>query len=187
MDIAEKVLYTAQGSREIKKVRGTVFKSSLSADILSKGGMIGKDYNAQLNNSLNYVQKMCEELDPSVKNKSIRFSSNEGNNDKELKNKDSYVECQNKLEIAMAIEKSGVPDQIVIDLWQAITSKGITNRKDYERLLERIGKSKYQQSKKRGQKQLTQKQADEAAAQSLRATIVGNTSKVPGSFHLKLY
>lgn len=187
LDIAEKVLYTAQGSREIKKVRGTVFKSSLSADILSKGGMIGKDYNAQLNNSLNYVQKMCEELDPSVKNKSIRFSSNEGNNDKELKNKDSYVECQNKLEIAMAIEKSGVPDQIVIDLWQAITSKGITNRKDYERLLERIGKSKYQQSKKRGQKQLTQKQADEAAAQSLRATIVGNTSKVPGSFHLKLY
>ena len=106
---------------------------------------------------------------------------------KELKNKDSYVECQNKLEIAMAIEKSGVPDQIVIDLWQAITSKGITNRKDYERLLERIGKSKYQQSKKRGQKQLTQKQADEAAAESLRATIVGNASKVPGSFHLKLY
>lgn len=132
-------------------------------------------------------RKMCEELEPSVKNKSIRFARTDANNNRELKNKDAYIEAQNKLEIAMAIEKSGVPDEIILDLWKAITSKGITNRKDYERLIERIGKSKFEQSKKKGQKRLTQQQADEAAAQSLRATIVGSASKVPGSFHLKLY
>ncbi|NBO99082.1 MAG: hypothetical protein EBU90_03005 [Proteobacteria bacterium] len=187
LDIAEKVLYTAQGSREIKKVRDEVFKSSLSADMLSKGEMKGKDRDAQFSNALDYIQRMCEELEPSVKNKSIRFARTDANNNRELKNKDAYIEAQNKLEIAMAIEKSGVPDEIVLDLWKAITSKGITNRKDYERLIERIGKSKYEQSRKKGQKRLTQQQADEAAAQSLRATIVGSASKVPGSFHLKLY
>ena len=54
-------------------------------------------------------------------------------------------------------------------------------------MVERIGYGMYKRSKKSGQKQLTQKEADELAKQSLRATIMGNQSKVPGSFHLKLY
>lgn len=187
LDIAEKVLYTANGSRSIKSIRNEIFKSSLSADLLSKGEMKGKDRDAQFKNSLDYIQKMCEELDPSVKNKSIRFARTDANNNRELKNKDSYVEAQNKLEVAMAIAKSGISEELVLDLWKAITSKGITNRKDYERLIERIGKSKMELSRRKGQKRLNQKEADEAASESLRATMTGNITKVPGSFHLKLY
>jgi len=187
LDIAEKILYTANGSRSIKSIRNEVFDSSLSADILSKGEMKGKDRDSQFENSLNYIEKMCEELDPSVKNKEMRFARTDSNNNAELKDKNSYIEVQNKLEIAMAIEKSGISDEMVLDLWKAITSKGITNRKDYERLIERISKFKLEQSRRKGQKKLSQKEADEAASQSLRATIMGSASKVPGSFHLKLY
>jgi len=187
LDIAEKVLYTANGSRAIKSIRNEIFKSSLSPDLLSKGEMRGKDRDDQFQNALNYLQKMCEELDPSVKNKSIRFARTDTNNNRELKNKDAYVEAQNKLEIATIIEKSGIPDELVLDLWKAITSKGITNRKDYERLIERIAKSKMEQSKRKGQKRLNQQEADKVASESLRATMTGNMSKVPGSFHLKLY
>ena len=187
MDIADKILYTANGSRAIKKIREEVFKSSLSADIISMGEMKGKDREAQFKNALEYIQKLCEELDPSVKNKQIRFARADSNNNSDLKDKKSYTKVQNKLEIAVAIEKSGISDEIILDLWKAITSKGIANRKDYERLIERIGKSKLEQSKRKGQKRLTQQQADESAASSLRATIVGSASKVPGSFHLKLY
>ena len=57
----------------------------------------------------------------------------------------------------------------------------------YEKLIKRIGRSKLEQSKKKGQKRLSQKEADEAASQSLRATMSGNITKVPGSFHIKLY
>jgi len=187
LDIAEKVLYTANGSRGIKSIRNEIFKSSFSSDLLSKGEMRGKDRDDQFKNALDYIQKMSEELDPSVKNKSIRFARTNANNDRELKNKDSYIEAQNKLEIAIAIEKSGIPDELVLDLWKAITSKGITNRKDYERLVERIAKSKLEQSKRRGQKRLTQEDADKSASESLRATMYGNINKVPGSFHIKLY
>lgn len=187
LDIAEKVLYTANGSRNIKSIRNEIFKSSLSTDLLSKGGMAGKDRETKFKNALDYISKMCEELDPSVKDKEIRFARTDENNDREMKSKDSYIEVQNKLEIAMAIEKSGIADELVLDLWKAITSKGITNRKDYERLIERIAKSKLEQSKLKGQKRLTQKEADKEASESLRATMYGNINKVPGSFHIKLY
>lgn len=187
MDIADKILYTANGSRAIKKIREEVFKSSLSADIISMGEMKGKDREAQLKNALEYIQKLCEELDPSVKNKQIRFARADSNNNSDLKDKKSYTKVQNKLEIAVAIEKSGISDEIILDLWKAITSKGITNRKDYERLIERIAKSKMEQSKRKGQKRLNQQEADKVASESLRATMTGNMSKVPGSFHLKLY
>lgn len=187
LDIAEKVLYTANGSRNIKSIRNEIFKSSLSTDLLSKGEMKGNDREAQFEKALEYIVRMCEELYPSVKDKQIRFARTDANNDRELKSKDSYIEVQNKLEIAMAIEKSGIPDELILDLWKAITSKGITNRKDYERLVERIAKSKLEQSKRKGQKRLTQKEADKEASESLRATMYGNINKVPGSFHIKLY
>ena len=187
LDVAEKVIYTANGSRAIKSVRDQVFNSSLSSDVLSKGQMKGKTREDELENSLEYIKKMAEEINPSVKDKQIRFARVESNNQSALKDKDAYIEVQNKMEIAYAIEKSGIPDEIVLDLWNAITSKGITNRRDYERLIEKIGKSKLQQSKKRGQKRLTQEQADEAAKLTLRATIVGDKRKIPGSFHIKLY
>jgi hypothetical protein len=115
------------------------------------------------------------------------FAADSAVNKEYLKNKKVYEEAQNKLEIALSLNKSGKEDEIIVDLWSAITSKGITNRKDYERLVERIGWGLYNRSKKKGQKRLTQEQADELAKQSLSATIVGSESKVPGSFHIKLY
>lgn len=187
MGDAEKILYTSSGSRDIKKIRRDVFNQSLSSDILSKGEMIGKTYEDKLNNSYNYIEGMSNVLEPSTKNKKLSFAVAEINNEQNMKNKKVYEEIQNKLEIALAVKNSGKEDEVILDLWSAITSKGITNRKDYERMVERIGYGMYKKSKKPGQKQLTQKEADELAKQSLRATIMGNQSKVPGSFHIKLY
>lgn len=187
MGDAEKVVYTASGSREIKKIRRDVFNQSLSSDIISQGEMIGKTYEDKLKNSYDYIDGMSNALDPSTKNKKLAFSVAEINNNQNMKDKKIYKEVQNKLEIALAVKNSGKEDEIILDLWSAITSKGITNRKDYERMVERIGYGIYNRSKKPGQKRLTQKEADELAKQSLRATIMGNQSKVPGSFHIKLY
>ena len=187
MKDAEKVVYTASGSREIKKIRRDIFKKSLSSDVISQGEMIGKNYEDKLNNSYNYIEGISNVLEPSTKNKKLSFSAAEMNNTQNMKDRKVYEEVQNKLEIALAVKKSGKEDEVILDLWSAITSKGITNRKDYERMVERIGYGMYKRSKKSGQKQLTQKEADELAKQSLRATIMGNQSKVPGSFHIKLY
>lgn len=187
MGDAEKILYTASGSRDIKKIRRDVFNQSLSSDIISKGEMIGKTYEDKLKNSYNYIEGMSNVLDSSTKNKKLAFSVSESNNNQNMKDKKVYEEIQNKLEIALSVKKSGKEDEVILDLWSAITSKGITNRKDYERLVERIGYGLYNKSRKPGQKRLTQNEADELAKQSLRATLMGNQSKVPGSFHIKLY
>lgn len=187
LDIAEKVLYTANGSRSIKNIRNQVFNSNLSSDIISKGQMKGGTRDEKMKNSLEYIKKMCEELEPSVKNKKIKFALSESNNATAMKNMDAYIEVQNKMEIAIAIEESGISEELVYDLWKAITSKGIANRREYERLIEKLGKSKYEQSRRKGQKRLTQKEADAEAEMTLRATTLGRMNKVPGSFHLKLY
>ena len=187
MGDVEKILYTASGSREVKKIRRDIFKQSLSSDIISRGEMIGKNYEDKLNNSYNYIEGISNVLEPSTKNKKLSFSAAEMNNTQNMEDRKVYEEVQNKLEIALAVKKSGKEDEVILDLWSAITSKGITNRKDYERMVERIGYGMYNRSKKPGQKRLTQKEADELAKESLRATIMGNQSKVPGSFHIKLY
>jgi hypothetical protein len=187
MNLAEKILYTPSGSREIKKIRRDIFNKSLSSNIISQGGMIGKTYEDKLKNSYNYFEGISNSLNPSTKNKKLVFAASEINNTAYMKNLKVYEEVQNKLEISHSIKKSGKEDELILDLWSAITSKGITNRKDYERLVEGIGYRLYKKSKKPGQKRLTQDEADELAKQSLRATIMGNQTKVPGSFHLKLY
>jgi hypothetical protein len=116
--------------------------------------MIGKTYEDKLKNSFDYIEKMSNELDPSTKNKKMLFAADSAVNKEYLKNKKVYEEAQNKLEIALSLNKSGKEDEIIVDLWSAITSKGITNRKDYERLVERIGWGLYNRSKKKGQKRL---------------------------------
>lgn len=187
MGDAEKILYTAKASREINNIRKNIFKTSLSNNIISKGSTIGKTYEDKLNNSFSYIEKISNELDYSTKNKQLKFAATNNNNTQYLKDKQIYEEIQNKLEIAIAIKKSGNDDQVILDLWSAITSKELTNRKDYERLIERIGRGIYNQSKKSGKKRLTQEEADRIAMDSLRAKIMGNQYKVPGSFHIKLY
>lgn len=187
MDLTEKVLYTAKGAREIKSLRNKVFNKSLSQNIISDGKTIGKDYQDKLNNAVEYISAMARELEPSLKNKEIKFATASQVDKQYKKDKDCIRLIQTKLEIAFGVEKSGIPDEVVLDIWKSITSKGITNRKDHERLIERIGEGKLKKSKKRGQKRLTQKQADEAARQAISATIKGSIKKIPGSFHLKLY
>ena len=187
MELTEKILYTAKGAREIKSLRNKVFNKSLSPDIISNGKTAGKDYQDKLNNAIEYIYAMARELEPILNNKEIKFATASQVDKQYKKDKDIIRHIQTKLEISFGVEKSGIPDEVVLDIWKSITSKGITNRKDHERLIERIGEGKLQKSKKRGQKRLTQKQADEAARQAISATIKGNIKKIPGSFHLKLY
>jgi len=73
-----------------------------------------------------------------------------------------------------------------LDLWSGIVSKGILNRKDSEKIIERIGKNIYNKSKKIGQKNLTQDQADDKARSILMANQIA-PNKISASFHLKLY
>ena len=54
-------------------------------------------------------------------------------------------DAQNKLELARIFKTSGKEDEIIIDLWKSCTSKGVTNRKDFERFLSRL--TRLEQSK----------------------------------------
>lgn len=188
MDVVESVVYNALGAREVKKARDNVFKQQLSPNIISSGRMVGSDYDEKYKNSLQYVGELAKLLNPGLKNKEILLATTEGARKQRQNDKDVYVAMQNKMEIATAIFKSNKEDEIILDLWSAIVGKGITNRKDYERLIEKIGNAKYKQSQKKGQTRLTQDQADQVALKLIASSkLEGNPVKIPGSFHLKLY
>ncbi len=188
MEVVESVVYNSNAAREIKKARSTVFNKDLSSDIISKGKLIGKEYEDKLDNSLQYVGELAKLLNPGLRNKQVLLASTSGRREQDKKDKDAFTAMQNKMEIAVAIHKSNKEDEIILDLWSAIVGKGITNRKDYERLIEKIGNARYKQSQKKGQKRLTQDQADEEALKLIAASkMEGNPLKIPGSFHLKLY
>jgi hypothetical protein len=171
------ILYNSGAIRKMQSIRGQVFNKSLSPDIVSNGEMIGKSYDDKKKNSEKYMDVLAKNIDPSVKNKTL--SSYIGN----------YRNAQNKLEIVFAIQNSGnqkKQDEIILDLWSGIVSKGILNRKDSEKIIERIGKNIYNKSKKIGQKNLTQDQADDKARSILMANQIA-PNKISASFHLKLY
>jgi hypothetical protein len=188
MDVVETVVYNALGAREVKKARGNIFKQQLSPNLISSGKMIGKDYDERLGNSLQYVGELAKLLNSGLKNKEVLLATASGAREQRQRDKDVYVGMQNKMEISTAIHKSNKADEIILDLWSAIVGKGITNRKDYEVLIEKIGNVKYKQSQKKGQRRLTQDQADDEALKLIVASkLEGNPLKIPGSFHLKLY
>lgn len=188
MEVVESVVYNSLAAREVKRARSNVFKQELSSDIISKGKMIGKEYEDRLDNSLQYVGELAKLLNPGLKNKEVLLASTSGRREQDKKDKDVYVGMQNKMEIAVAIHKSNKEDEIILDLWSAIVGKGITNRKDYERLIEKIGNVRYKQSRKKGQTRLSQDQADDEALKLIASSkMEGNPLKIPGSFHLKLY
>jgi hypothetical protein len=188
MGVAENVVYNALGARGVKKARDLVFKQQLSPNIISSGKMIGKEYEEKLSNSLQYVGELAKLLNPGLKNKEVLLATTSGAREANKKDKDVYVGMQNKMELSVAIHKSNKTDEIILDLWSAIVGKGITNRKDYEVLIEKIGNAKYKQSQKKGQTRLTQDQADQEALKLIAASkLEGNPLKIPGSFHLKLY
>jgi hypothetical protein len=188
MEVVESVVYNANTAREIKKARSIVFKQDLSSNIISKGKMIGKEYGDRLDNSLQYVGELAKLLNPGLKNKQVLLASTSGRREQDKRDKDAFTAMQNKMEIAVSIHKSNKENEIILDLWSAIVGKGITNRKDYEVLIEKIGNAKYKQSQKKGQTKLTQDQADQEALKLIAASkLEGNPLKIPGSFHLKLY
>ena len=138
--------------------------------------MLGKDVSDKKSNALNYMDLMANNIEPSFK-------------DKKMNIKGSYTSSQNKLEIAFSILNSGnknKQDEIILDLWSAITSKGIINRKDSEKMVEKLGKNLYNKSRKMGQKNLTQEQAD-IKARAILTTKDIDVDKISGSFHIKLY
>jgi len=188
MEVTESIIYNALGAREVKKARNIVFNQTLSPNIISSGRMIGSDYEQQLSNSLEYAGELAKLLNPGLKNKQIMLATSSTVSEALKRDKGTYVAMQNKMEISVAIHKSNKPDEIILDLWSAIVGKGITNRKDYEKLIENIGYIRYKQSQKKGQKRLTQDQADQEALKLIAASkLEGNPLKIPGSFHLKLY
>jgi len=173
---ANSILYTSSAARKLQQIRGQVFNGLLSSNIISNGRMIGKDFNDRKTNAFNYMDLMANNIDPSVKNKKMNI-------------KGDYASAQNKLEVAFSILNSGnknKQDEIILDLWSAITSKGIVNRKDSEKMVEKLGKNLYNKSRKMGQKNLTQEQAD-TKARAILATKDIDVNKISGSFHIKLY
>jgi hypothetical protein len=173
---ANSILYTSDASRKLQKIRGQVFNGLLSSNIISNGRMLGKDVSDKKSNALNYMDLMANDIEPSFKNKKMNI-------------KGGYTSSQNKLEIAFSILNSGnknKQDEIILDLWSAITSKGIVNRKDSEKMVEKLGKNLYNKSRKMGQKNLTQEQAD-VKARAILATKDIDVNKISGSFHIKLY
>ena len=176
MSGSNSILYTSDAARKLQKIRGQVFNGLLSSNIISNGRMLGKDVSDKKSNALNYMNLMANNIEPSFKNKKMNI-------------KGDYASAQNKLEIAFSILNSGnknKQDEIILDLWSAITSKGIVNRKDSEKMIEKLGKNLYNKSRKMGQKNLTQEQAD-IKARAILATKAIDVNKISGSFHIKLY
>jgi len=91
-----------------------------------------------------------------------------------------------KLEIATVIKESGQEDEIILDLYNAIKSKSVVNRKDFEKIIGKLSDSIYKQSRAKGQKQLTRQESDVLAKARL-ITKMGSNYKLPSSFYIKLY
>lgn len=188
LEIAEKIVYTASAAREIKQIRKNVFGSPLTTQILSRGMMKGSDPQDQIEKSFTYSTELAYLINPNLRTRTAWIASAEENRTRYRNDRDTYVTIQNKMELACAIERSNIKNEIVLDLWSAIIGKGITNRKDYQKLIERVGNYRYKQSQKLGSKKLSKEKADlEAMNIILTGRTEGNPSKIPGGFHLKLY
>jgi len=181
---AQNVFYTAKGKRAIDKVREKSkfknFPQQQKSNIISKGMSIRNGYDTeQVAQAKVYMDELCNILKPIVKNVDKKF-------DKNIKGTEKLRSIQNKLEVAVGIKESGIEDEIIIDLFNAIKSKSIVNRRDYEKILARISKSILEKSKRKGQKRLTQEEADLQARSTLNVKM-GTNYKLPSCFHLKLY
>lgn len=187
MNVAEQTLYTANAAREIKQVRRKVLGEVIAPTrIISNGIFVGKLNEERYANSLNYCGELAKLLNPGLKDKKPLPALSEGRINQ--LNQSDYKSIQNKMEMAFAIHKSPKEDEMILDLWSAVIGKGVTNRKGFQQMIERIGDKRYKQSRKPGQKPLSQAQADnEAIALIQFAKLEGNPQKLPGGFHLKLY
>ena len=186
---AESVYYTAKGKRSIDEARNNAgfknFPPQRKAYIMSKGLSIRSGYNdEQVSLAKQYADELCNILEPILKNSDKNYDKKllSGNKTEKLRS------IQNKLEIAVGIKESGIEDEIIIDIFNAIKSKSVINRRDYQKILDRISNSYLKKSKMKGQKRLTREEADRKAEIDLNSTSkIGPNFKLPSSFHLKLY
>jgi hypothetical protein len=127
-----------------------------------------------------YLDELSNVLEPYVKNQEKTVDKSVG------KDTDNLRALILKLEIAAAIKESGKEDEIILDLYNAIKSKSVVDRKDFEKIIGKIGDFIYKQSKKMGQKQLTREESD-VLARARMLTKMGSNYKLPSSFYIKLY
>ena len=179
---AENVIYTAKGKRIIGEIREkTDIKNFKKSQLFSKGmtlklGRDPTDYSLHKK----YLDELSNVLEPYVKNQEKTVDKSVG------KDTDNLRALILKLEISAAIKESGKEDEIILDLYNAIKSKSVVDRKDFEKIIGKIGDSIYKQSKKMGQKQLTREESD-VLARARMLTKMGSNYKLPSSFYIKLY
>ena len=75
-----------------------------------------------MNNAIEYISAMVRELEPGMKNKEIKFATASAAQ-QYMKDKDVIRHIQTKLEISFGVEKSGIPDEVVLDLWKLLLVK----------------------------------------------------------------
>ena len=179
---AENVIYTAKGKRSMDEIRKkTNIKKFRNSQLLSKGmtlrlGIDPTDYSLHKK----YLDELSNALEPYVKNQEKTIDKGVG------KDTDKLRSLISKLEIATVIKESGQEDEIILDLYNAIKSKSVVNRKDFEKIIGKLSDSIYKQSRAKGQKQLTRQESDVLAKARL-ITKMGSNYKLPSSFYIKLY
>lgn len=179
---AENVIYTAKGKRIIGEIREkTDIKNFKKSKLFSKGmtlklGSDPTDYSLHKK----YLDELSNVLEPYVKNQEKTVHKSVG------KDTDNLRALILQLEIAAAIKESGKEDEIILDLYNAIKSKSVVDRKDFEKIIGKISDFIYKQSKKMGQKQLTREESD-VLARARMLTKMGSNYKLPSSFYIKLY
>ena len=183
--VIEKIVYNSKSLRNLVNIRKSTIKNNFSRkDIISSvdstNPLKGKSQRSTTNPSDEYLQKLAEDADRSLIDKTINMNIYGGG---------QYKNAQDKLEINFAINNVGTKkeqDEIRIDLWEACTSRGIVDKKEYEKMVTRIGARLHKKSRKKGQENMTIQQAENLAKDLMRAKNV-NPKRIPSSFHIKLY
>jgi hypothetical protein len=177
--IIEKNVYTSKALKKILNIRKSTIKNNFNKkDIISNIPLSGRAQKPTTDSSVGYLQKLAEDADHSLINKTPNIKSYLPN---------TYA--QDKLEINFAIDNAGTKkeqDEIRINLWEACTSRGIVDRKEYEKMVTRIGSRLHKKSRKKGQQNMTIQEAENLAKDLMRARNV-NPTRIPSSFHIKLY
>ena len=177
--IIEKNVYTSKSLKKILNIRKSTIKNNFNnKDIISNIPLVGRAQSPTTNSSVEYLQKLAEDVDHSLNNKTPNINSYLLN-----------TTAQDKLEINFAIDNAGTKreqDEIRINLWEACTSRGIVDRKEYEKMVTRIGARLQKKSRKKGQQNMTIQEAENLAKDLMRARNV-NPTRIPSSFHIKLY
>jgi hypothetical protein len=182
----EKIVYNSKSLRNLVNIRKSTIKNNFNrtniiSSVDNKNPITGKSQRSTSSPSNDYLQKLAENADHSLIGQTMNTNNLSGIR--------TYKNAQDKLEINFAINNVGTKkeqDEIRINLWEACTSRGIVDRKEYEKMVTRIGARLYKKSKKNGQENITAQQAEDLAKDLMSAKNIKPT-RIPSSFHIKLY